>query len=278
MKVILSRKGFDGSNGGMPSLIMPNGDMLSMPIPSSADADGYSDLIYDGKSYYKLLREVKPSFRYRKCHLDPDIDQVRRRVQVDGWKPAFGQIGTSASYLQNTVQISPGDLFLFFGNFHIVEKHDGRYRFVRRTGDFYRDNDLQVIWGYLQVEEVICDASRISKEYSWHPHAKKIRVTDKTNILIVPRRHLSFAPTRLGAGVLPFSMERVLTKYNENKATWKYDSVYAPSSIIGNRKNMVGRRGIFYSGIWQELGLKQSSGASRWAHRMVLAPPTGLGK
>jgi hypothetical protein len=32
MKVILSRKGFDGVNGGMPSPIMPNGDTVSMPI------------------------------------------------------------------------------------------------------------------------------------------------------------------------------------------------------------------------------------------------------
>ena len=35
MKIILSRKGFDSGYGGMPSPILPNGIMLSMPIPSN---------------------------------------------------------------------------------------------------------------------------------------------------------------------------------------------------------------------------------------------------
>ncbi len=33
MKVVLSRKGFDSANGGIPSPIMPDGTMLSLPIP-----------------------------------------------------------------------------------------------------------------------------------------------------------------------------------------------------------------------------------------------------
>ena len=33
MKVILSRKGFDSSYGGCASPILPDGTMLSMPIP-----------------------------------------------------------------------------------------------------------------------------------------------------------------------------------------------------------------------------------------------------
>ncbi len=35
MKIILSRKGFDGTYGGYPSPIFPDGRMLSMPIPDS---------------------------------------------------------------------------------------------------------------------------------------------------------------------------------------------------------------------------------------------------
>ena len=134
MKVILSRKGFDGSNGGMPSLIMPNGDMISMPIPSPGDADAYDDLRYGGKSYRHILRELRGSFRARKCHLDPDLEQLRRVKRIRGWKPAFGQIGAAASHLENAIGISPGDLFLFFGNFHCVEEHVGRYRYVHRSG------------------------------------------------------------------------------------------------------------------------------------------------
>ena len=35
MKIILSRKGFDSENGGYPSPILPNGTLLSIPIPSA---------------------------------------------------------------------------------------------------------------------------------------------------------------------------------------------------------------------------------------------------
>ena len=47
MKIILSRKGFDSQNGKTPSPIMPNGDLISMPIPSG-DKDRYQGLVYQG--------------------------------------------------------------------------------------------------------------------------------------------------------------------------------------------------------------------------------------
>ena len=39
MKVILSRKGFDSQYGGMPSPILPDGTLLSLPIPSKTDME-----------------------------------------------------------------------------------------------------------------------------------------------------------------------------------------------------------------------------------------------
>lgn len=38
MKLILSRKGFDTHNGGGPSPILPDGRMLSLPIPERRTA------------------------------------------------------------------------------------------------------------------------------------------------------------------------------------------------------------------------------------------------
>jgi len=246
---------------------MPNGDVVSMPIPSN-DRVRYSDLRYGKKSYREILKELKPSFSSLKCHLDPDLDLARRIERVKGWKPAFGQIGSSASYLMNTVGIGPGDLFLFFGNFRAVEECEGRYHFVTRTGDFYRDKAIQLIWGYLQVGEIITDGARIKREYPWHPHSARRRASDDSNILIVPRKRLSFAPTKPGCGLLPFTTDRVLTKKGANKATWTYNRVYAPNAIVGNRENAV-RGGVYYPGIWQELGLEESAEASRWARRIV---------
>ena len=45
LKVILSRKGFDSSNGGCPSPIMPDNTLLSFPIPSD-DGVSYDELGY----------------------------------------------------------------------------------------------------------------------------------------------------------------------------------------------------------------------------------------
>ena len=270
MRVILSRKGFDGINGGMPSPIMPNGDMISMPIPSDGDRDRYSALTYKGKTYLKILRELKPSFPHCRCHLDPDLDVKRRIVRIRKWKPAFGQIGSSAAHLLKTNNIGSGDIILFFGNFHHVEEIAGRYRYVRHSGDFYCDNDVQVIWGYLQVGEVIVDPRRILHEYPWHPHACKSRLKELSNVLIIPKKHLSFAPKQSGWGVLPYSKERVLTKKGAGKATWNHNSVYAPSNITSRRRNCAANNGIYYSGIWQELGLRQSRATSEWARKIIL--------
>ena len=47
MKVILSRKGFDSANGGIPSPILPDGTLLSLPIPSELDREiKFSDIYY----------------------------------------------------------------------------------------------------------------------------------------------------------------------------------------------------------------------------------------
>ena len=74
-----------------------------------------------------------------------------------------------------------------------------------------------------------------------------------------------------GAGLLPYSPRRVLTLEGMSKACWKYNKVYDPEHIIGSRKNSARGEGIYYSGIWQELGLQESKSTEAWAKRMVLA-------
>jgi len=44
MKIILSRKGFDSSVGGCASPILPDGKMLSLPIPTSVDVLAYGEI------------------------------------------------------------------------------------------------------------------------------------------------------------------------------------------------------------------------------------------
>ena len=262
MKIILSRKGFDSANGGCPSPIMPDGTLLSMPIPSQDDT-GYEDLYFNGTSYAELLRQLNPKKAYDTCHLDPDLRENLRKTPVRGWKPAFGQIGAAQGLLANA-KVEAGDVFLFFGWFHQAEQVEGRYRFVRKNpNDFYRSADLHMIYGYLQIGGIITDQSRIAS-YGWHPHASAERFQAANNTLYVPTDRLSFLPDRKGYGVLDYREDRVLTMKGQNRGTWKEQDFLLPCHVYGNRKNAAKDNGLYYSGIWQELVVLESDGLIDW--------------
>lgn len=267
MKIILSRKGFDSANGGIVSPIMEDGTLISFPIPSK-DKDTFDDLIYCDQSYWKILTDLNYKGE-RNCHVDPDLSMDRRKNPIEGWRPIFGQRNSSSVYLTNNVGVKEGDLFLFFGNFHRVKFSGEKYQYIKKTGDFYSDRDLQVIWGYLQVGEIIKDPEKQTK-YAWHPHSFKYRIDDNTNIMFVARERLSFNKDMPGAGVLKYREDRVLTAKNCNKATWIKRSIYDTHSIIGNRRNSSKIvDGIYYAGIWQELGLCETSECEEWAMSIV---------
>lgn len=275
MKVILSRKGFDSENGGIVSPILEDGTMISFPIPST-DANTYSELECSGIPYPQLLHDLnynEGKFGVH-CHIDPDLDSSRWKNKPADWFPAFGQINASASYLRN-IGIAPGDIFLFFGNFHhVTRKSDGTYCHTRRTGDFYQDKDLQVIWGYLQVGEILSTETQ-QKTASWHPHSIPERTGNRTNVIFKASEHLSFQPTLPGAGILPYDQKRVLTLNGAPKATWKRNTVYdtAAGNLLGcSRKNSAKdqQNGIYYAGIWQEIALKESPACETWCKEMLL--------
>lgn len=268
MKVILSRKGFDSSNGGIVSPFFENGSMISFPIPSY-DGDTYDLLYYDGTPYSKILRDL----HYKggnHCHVDPDLDQKRRGSMIEGWFPAFGQTGSSAAYLNNN-GIEKGDLFLFFGNFHCVENRNGSFSYTRSRKDFYKGKDLQVIWGYLQIGDIL-DTPVQQKIAWWHPHASDAYTASSLNVIYKAAETLSFDDKLPGAGLLRFDIKRVLTKEGENKATWVKNPVYDVNQICGNRINSAKdpRSGIYYAGIWQELCLKESDACTEWAKEIIL--------
>lgn len=268
MKIILSRKGFDSSNGGIVSPIFEDGTLISFPIPST-DRDVYDELYYREVKYSKILSDLK----YKggnNCHVDPDLNQERRKEKIEGWFPAFGQINSSASYLKN-IGVDVGDIFLFFGNFHFVEEKNGKYNYIRRTGNFYKDNDIQVIWGYLQVGEIISDSVK-QKEVWWHPHSCEARRCNKTNVIFRASDRLSLDKNKSGAGLLPFDIKRVLTLEGATKSTWKMNEIYDENHIYSKRHNNARnpKEGIYYAGIWQELGLKESAACIEWARKILL--------
>ena len=49
---------------------------------------------------------------------------------------------------------------------------------------------------------------------------------------------------------------------------------YMPNAIVNQRKNSAKGAGVYYSGIWQELALKETKRAEQWAMDMILNKPT----
>lgn len=73
-----------------------------------------------------------------------------------------------------------------------------------------------------------------------------------------------------GAGILSYRKDRILTAYNSSKATWVKRNVYDVDNIIGNRKNSSKKENsIYYAGIWQELGLKETIETENWAKSII---------
>ena len=265
MKVILSRKGFDSSNGGCPSPILPDGTLLSLPIPTD-DRDTYEDLSWKGVNYADLLRQLRPGKAFSHCHVDPDLRPGLRSAAVEGWKPAFGQAGSAQGAMANA-GVEKGDLILFFGWFRYVEQGPNGYRFARKCEDFFRCADLHVIYGYLQIGEILTDPEEIAK-YTWHPHASE-RFRNRPNALYLPAAYLSWNRKLPGYGTFPFREDRVLTMKKENRGTWMPKPFLMPEHVYGRRKNSAKGNGLYYSGIWQELILEESEGLLEWAESVI---------
>jgi hypothetical protein len=166
LRLIFSRKGFDGGTGGCPSPII-DGNCISLPIPTRmptpvtfADLNGrYGDLVED------LTKGRIGSAT--SCHLDPDISE-HLLARKPGWRGAIGQVGSAQSHLRKQ-SIGPGDLFLFWGLFREVT-NNRPWTFVGRPE--------HRIFGWLQVGNVIhlgADGSQAVEHLPWladHPHVR----------------------------------------------------------------------------------------------------------
>lgn len=229
MKIILSRKGFDSEYGKQANPILPDGTLLSLPIPDENGNNVFSSLLCNemGMNYYEIIHSLKPRTKTKEddtCHLDPDLRKdVRDRLP--GWKPAFGQADIALHHLQNK-KVGIGDLFLFFGWFKETEMNQGKLVYKRGA------KDLHVIYGYLQIGRTIekkADAPFWLKD---HPHIgdKKDRV-DGNNAIYLPADKLSFMPNINGYGLLKYRKDRILTKEGMSKSKWNLPSFFKEVDI-----------------------------------------------
>lgn len=183
MKVIFSRKGFDSSYGGFPSIILPKEmgrKMISFPIP---EANPKCEVIEANKLFYSLddgrvlsLEEIFEQLKIIDSINIPEFSQNGEKVAprrkgikeqiIDGIKyktvfhydpevpkigydyAAFGQSGAAASHLLSK-GIDHGDVFLFFGTFlKTFLNNENKISYDTRM------HEIQAIWGYMIVDDV----------------------------------------------------------------------------------------------------------------------------
>ncbi len=155
MKIIFSRKGFDGSAGGYPSPII-GGIPISLPIPylNSTQSYRHFDL---GKIVTDLTNGKFSEGDF--CHNDPDL--------IMG---ALGQVASAQSHLDNQ-NVGLGDLFLFFGWFREAEIVGGNYCYKKEAPDHHR------IFGWMFVDQKLTVGAETKEfirkypKYKSHPHA-----------------------------------------------------------------------------------------------------------
>ena len=121
MKIILSRKGLDSAAGGKPSPILSNGQIFSIPIPTTDKNSPYRyrDVFVNNINASNMLSIVRAKKLHANtpCHYDPLLS-----LNIG----LFGQAGNAQRELEN-LGVGEGDLFLFFGwfrDFHSQKKTD----------------------------------------------------------------------------------------------------------------------------------------------------------
>ncbi len=189
MKIVISRKGFDGAHGGIasPIITLANGAqaMYSLPIPSQRSTCGYEDITWNGTSLQSIIRSLRPRLQMPNTpHLDPDLVAGAVAGRLPGWRAVFGQSGAQETQLRNQhvdnvhseTPLGERPLFLFFGWYRQIEAApeaaiNGDYRYVRGSPD------IHAFFGWLQVDEKISfngqSRELFRRQYAWaanHPH------------------------------------------------------------------------------------------------------------
>lgn len=240
MRIILSRKGFDSSTGGIPSPIFPDGEMFSIPITGIGEKKSYAEInkgdVAKGRSLADVLEQLSNGSCQRGdlTHFDPDLSHGSL-PRLESWRPGYGQGGSALGHLESQ-GVSVGDVFVFFGWFKRVVLHGASWKYLKQAPD------LHVIFGWLQVGEILpvtaANRQRLLNERPWledHPHMNVPPewalggnvIYLATDSLVLP----GCTQTKLsGAAELQtFSPKRALTAPGSSRSQWIVPSWFAAS-------------------------------------------------
>lgn len=211
-KIILSRKGYDDQYGGKPSVIMPDGTMLSFPIPVTGIEKGIEtkSLSFKGEPLTNIFNELGHPQVNRVHHVDPDI------YHLNGMQPygAYGQAGAALSHLDSQ-GVGVGDIFLFFGTFCKTIMLDDKLQYEMM-------HPFHAIFGFLKVERKVSMADIDNEpELNWlkqHPHYinKDFGDHKKANTIYIGSDY----------GYFKYSDQLLLTKPGYKKSWWQLPSFF----------------------------------------------------
>lgn len=231
-KLVLSRKGFDSSTGGGPSPILPDGRIVSLPIPDPVSPTSYSDIRIQmtDEGSETLGSVVEQVTRGRvsaedPAHLDPDLDS-RALARPNSWRPLFGQTGAAQGHIWNR-DVGKGDIFLFYGWFRQADWVDGSLSFSADAPD------LHVLFGWFRVGEIYHLGDNLESAPGWaryHPHFFGDRGQNNTLYVAAPRLSSSNRRSPLpGAGIFEnVDSDLLLTVHGGSRTMWALPPWFYP--------------------------------------------------
>lgn len=260
MKIIFSRKGFDGSSGCCASPIIDGEHLLSLPIPypKQETRRRFGHIRFGDVSLGTIVAARTRSRLSDSdlCHLDPDLRASSLPKRRPKWTPLFGQANKAGRHLDNE-GVGPGDVFLFFGWFR---RCDGWATHAAGS------RNLHVLFGWLQVGDVITNPTDWVRSNKWaedHPHTYGDWEVG-TNRIYVASDDLKIGRSRIpgkGAGTFDtFHPDLQLTHPEaRSRSAWRLPRCFAPTE---------GRRAIttIEKGTWTEDGdfVRVQPRGNRW--------------
>lgn len=259
-KIILSKKGFDTTYGGYPSIINDK-ELISMPIPWSGTGFTYGQLhTPSGKNLFKIAEPYYsktgvydekhnkiPFTRDTTCHPCPNVSNFFNR---DNFCASFGQEGKPQGHLNNQ-GVGKDDIFLFFGLFKI--------------GNEFK----HIIYGYMKVGDIIkpqqLEQSReyYEKKYPWlndQPHWTKGYAGEQNTIYVAEQN---------GYGAFAFDKELVLTRDGASTQRDWYVPALDGLTLSWGKKTFENGQVTLANGYGQEYVIQESDQAIKWANDLI---------
>jgi len=241
---------------------MPNGDLISIPIPANEKENGipYSEIRYGEKSYLEIMEELAIKIPEKKtCHFDPDLIKASSN-RADNWNGIFGQQGAALTHLENQ-NVEKGDIFLFFGSF--------KRTFTAEQIKFERDHERHIIFGYLIVGEIIKIENKQDSVFNEHPHFKNKELYSPRNTVFIAKNENDY-------GAFKYREELVLTKNGFPKSMWELPMIFHHSrgtkiSRHSEKDFEVRNELVFLKtrGIGQDFVISGNKDIEKWAKKII---------